>query len=97
MIISAEDELQADKILTALLKKRIVIGGLVVKAPAKFWWKGKVLKMDYLNIQTFTLSKHKAAVICEVRKYTAEEVPMVAFFPLEANIEFFQWISKTLK
>ena len=96
VLISAENTKQADKILSSLLKKKLVIGGLMIKAPAKFWWKGKIIKMDYCNISTFTILKHKKAIIGDVRKNSVEEVPMILFSPIEGNKEFCGWLLENL-
>ena len=95
-IISAEDKEQADAILSALLEKKLVIGGLMLEAPAKFWWKGKIFEMKYCNILTFTLAKHKKKILSEVKRISVEEVPMIVFSPIEGNSKFLNWIETTL-
>lgn len=94
--ISAEDKKQADNILNALLKKRLVMGGQFIAAPARFWWKGEIVDMDYYGVTSFTLEKHKEAIIEEVRKASVEEIPMITFTPFEGNKEFLEWIEKTV-
>ena len=50
--ISAENKEQADHILNSLLEKKLVAGGLLLNAPARFWWKGKIISMNYHNISS---------------------------------------------
>jgi uncharacterized protein involved in tolerance to divalent cations len=95
--ISAEDQKQADKILNSLLVKKLVTGGQFIKQPARFIWKGKVQDMDYITITSYTTDKHKDAVMEDVRKTTAEEVPMMTFvLPDDLNVELRNWIDETL-
>lgn len=96
VFVSAEDEEQANKILTALLKKKLVTGGPVLQGPAKFWWKGEIVKMDYCMISTYTIANHKQAIIDEVKKASIEEVPMIVFLPMDGNSELLQWIDETI-
>ena len=95
--ISAENQEQADTILNSLLEKKLVTGGQFIKAPARFLWRGKVQDMDYVTITTYTNDRHKDAVMDDVRRTTAEEVPMMTFtLPDDINIELRNWIDVTL-
>lgn len=94
--ISAENIVQADTILNSLLKKKLVAGGLLLNAPARFWWKGKITDMDYYNISVFTIERHKQAIINDVKKTSIEEVPMIWFVEFEGNKELLSWIDEAL-
>ncbi len=94
--ISAENKEQADKILNSLLEKKLVTGGQMINAPARFLWKGEITDMDYYTIISFTTETHKEAVIEDVRKTSAEEVPMIQFISFEGNEELLKWIDETL-
>lgn len=94
VVISAENKEQADLILNSLLEKKLVPGGLLSNAPARFWWKEKIIDMNYYNISTFAIEKHKEAVINDVKKTSAEEVPMVWFIEIDGNEELFKWIDE---
>lgn len=96
VVISAENKRQADDILNALLRKKLVTGGLILSAPARFLWKGKIIDMDYYNLTSFTLEKHQQAIIDEVKNVSIEEVPMISFTHFEGNKELFRWIDKTV-
>lgn len=95
--ISAESREQADKILDALLAKKLVTGGQIIQAPARFLWKGEIVDMDYCTITSFTLATHKDRVIAEVKVISAEEVPMVSFTTFEGNKELLLWIEQTVR
>lgn len=95
--ISAENQMQANKILDSLLSKKLVTGGQFMTTPARFLWKGEVQDMNYTTITSYTLDKHKEAIMEDVRKTTVEEVPMITFtLPDDINIELRNWIDETL-
>ncbi|HVQ44157.1 MAG TPA: divalent cation tolerance protein CutA [Candidatus Saccharimonadia bacterium] len=95
--ISAENQGQADKIVDSLLEKKLVTGGQFIVAPARFLWKGKVENMDYITITSYTTDRHKDGVMDDVRRTTAEDVPMITFVaPDDLNQELRDWIDKTL-
>lgn len=94
--ISAENKEQADAILDRLLEKKLVAGGFITHGPAKFWWKGKVIGMNYYNISTFSIRKHKKAITAQVKKVSIEEVPMIWFISFEGNKELLIWIDESI-
>ena len=95
-LISAESKKQADEILDSLLNKRLVAGGLILKGPAKFWWKGKIVARVYYNISTFTIDRHKETIISAVKKVSIEEVPIITFTQFEGSKELLKWIEKSV-
>ncbi len=95
--ISAENKEQADKIMNALLEKKLVTGGQIINTPARFLWKGEITEMDYYTLNVFTLEKFKEEIISEVKKVSVEEVPMITFIPFDGNQELLKWIEKTLE
>lgn len=97
VFISAENQEQADTILNSLLEKKLVTGGQFINTPARFWWKGKINDMEeYMILTSFTTEKHKQSIINDVKKTSAEEVPMIRFFKFEGNEELYKWIDETL-
>ena len=96
VFISAEDKKQANTILNALLKKKLILGGPILKGPARFWWKGKVVEMDYCYLFTYTKSNLKEKIIQEVNLVSVEEIPMVSFIPFEGNDKLLKLIDETL-
>ena len=94
--ISAENKEQANTILDALLKKKLILGGPVLEWPAKFWWKGEIVEMSYCYILTYTVEHLKQQVIDEYRKVSEEDVPMISFVPLEGNTDLIKLLDETL-
>jgi uncharacterized protein involved in tolerance to divalent cations len=96
--ISAENQAQADAILNSLLAKKLVTGGQFIVAPARFLWKGEIEDMEqYVTITSYTIEKYKDAIMKDVRRTSAEEVPMITFVVLDAlNQELREWIDATV-
>ena|ERR1019366_8553988 len=83
--ISAEDKAQTDKILNALLERKLVTGGQFIKAPARFWWQDKIVDMDYLTVTSFTVLKHKTAIVELASQMSEETVPLIRFSEFEGS------------
>lgn len=96
LTVSAETDEQADKILNSLLLKKLVTGGQIIHAPARFLWKGNITDMDYYTVYSFTIDVHKEEIIKEVEKNSVEEVPMITFTEIEGNEKLLKWIEETL-
>lgn len=94
--ISAETKENADEMLNVLLDKKLVTGGQIIKAPARFLWKGKVVDMDYFTITSFTLDKNKEKITEVIEKVSIEEVPMITFTPFDGNKKLLNWINETV-
>lgn len=94
--ISAETQEQAYAILSPLLEQKLVTGGQLIKSPARFLWKGEVANMDYITITSYTIEKHREAIIKSVRSNSDEEVPMITFITIDhLNGELRDWIEAT--
>lgn len=96
VLISAENKEQANTILDALLKKKLILGGPILEGPAKFWWKGEIVEMNYAYILTYTIGSLKEKVVEETKTACVEEVPMISFIPFEGNSELVKLIDETL-
>lgn len=96
LTISAETTNQADTILKPLLENKLVTGGQIMQAPARFLWKGEATDMNYVTIHSFTKKEHQQEIISLVEENSVEEVPMVTFTPFEGNQKLHDWIDKTL-
>jgi uncharacterized protein involved in tolerance to divalent cations len=94
--ISAESKEQAYAILDALLAQKLVTGGQIINAPARFLWKEKIVDMDYFTVTSYTIEKHKSEIISVVKMISVEEVPMITFTAFEANQELLGWIATTV-
>ena len=97
ILISAENKEQANTILDALLKKKLILGGPILQGPAKFWWKAEVVEMEYCFITTYSKQELKNIITEEVERMTEEEVPMISFIAFEPNQKLANLIDQTLE
>jgi uncharacterized protein involved in tolerance to divalent cations len=96
VFISAENKEQANHILDALLEKKLILGGPIIEGPAKFWWKEKIVSMDYCYLLTYTKENLKQEIIEEAKNLSEEEIPMISFIEIEGNPELLKLIDETL-
>lgn len=96
VLINAINKEEANKISDALVKKRLVAGSFILKGPARYWWKGEIVEKDYYNVQAFSLMKNKSKIISEVKNIHSDECPIIAFFPMDGNEEFLQWVKESV-
>ncbi len=97
VFVSAENKKQANNLLSLLLQKRLIAGGVIFHGPANFWWKAKILSADYYNISVFTKRKCKHNIEAVVKKVSKEEVPLIWFTSITANTAMLDWIEKSLQ
>jgi uncharacterized protein involved in tolerance to divalent cations len=97
VIISATNKKEANKISDILLKKKLIAGSLIIRGPSRYWWKNKIVEKEYYNIQAFSLMKNKPKIISEVRKIHSDKCPIIAFFKIDGNDEFLNWVKKSIE
>jgi hypothetical protein len=99
VFISAEQTVQAHRILDALIARQLVFGGPVVGGPAKFLWNFKdsdvppemrkhrlfTLEQDYNYIISYTREDLKDELVEVAESASLEEVCMISFLPMEPN------------
>lgn len=99
VFISAEQTIQAQRILDALIARQLVFGGPVVGGPAKFLWNFKesdvpenmrehrlfTLEQDYHYIISYTREDLKEELVEVAEAAALEEVCMISFLPMEPN------------
>lgn len=97
VLISATAKEEADKISDSLVKKRLIAGSLITKGPSRYWWQGKIVEKEYYNIQAFSLIKNKDKIIKEVKANHSDKCPIIAFFDMDGNKEFLEWVRESVK
>jgi len=97
VLISAINRKEANKISDTLVKKRLIAGSLILKGPSRYWWEGKIVEKEYYNIQAFSLMKNKSKIISEVKKIHSDECPIIAFFRMNGNEEFLEWVKELVE
>lgn len=96
ILISATTKQEANKISDTLVKKKLIAGSLIVKGPSRYWWKCKIIEKQYYNIQAFSIFSNKSTIVSEVKKLHADECPIIAFFAMDGNKEFLEWIRSSV-
>ncbi len=97
VLISATSKQEADKISDALIQNRLIAGALVLKGPSRYWWKDEIVEREYFNVQAFSLLQKKSKIIQEVKKIHSDACPIIAFFKIDGNREFLNWIRKSIR
>ncbi len=97
VLISATSREEANAISDALVRKKLVAGSLIIKGPSRYWWEGKIVEKEYYNVQAFSMIKNKSKVISEVKKIHSDECPIIAFFKMDGNDEFLDWVKESVE
>jgi periplasmic divalent cation tolerance protein len=92
VLISATTKEEANTISDALIKAKLVSGCLITHGPSRYWWEGSIVEQEYYNISAFSLFKNKTQIISEINKYHSDKCPIIAFFAIDGNQEFLDWI-----
>lgn len=96
ILISASNKKEANKISDNLLKNKLIAGLLILRGPARYWWKGQIEEKEYYNISAFSLYANKLKIIAEVKKISSDSAPVIAFLPTDGDKNFLQWINETV-
>lgn len=96
VIISATSRREANRISDALVKKRLVAGTLILKGDSRYWWKKKIVRKTYWNIQAFSIQRNKTKIIAIVKKIHSDECPIITFTRIDGNQEFLKWVKESV-
>ncbi|MFA4946475.1 MAG: divalent cation tolerance protein CutA [Candidatus Micrarchaeia archaeon] len=94
-LISAVNKKEAEKIASALVSKKLVAGAHLTKGQSVYWWNNKIVEKEYYNVSVFSLAKNKQRIIREVEKLHSDECPVIAFFEMDGNRAFLDWIRES--
>ena len=97
VLISSRNKKETNKILNILLNKKLIAGSLVIKGLSRYWWKGRIIDGEYINILGFSLIKNKIKIISEVKRVHSDKCPIIAFFKMDGNAEFLKWIKESIQ
>ncbi|MFH1294803.1 MAG: divalent cation tolerance protein CutA [Candidatus Aenigmatarchaeota archaeon] len=92
--INAPTREEIEKIADMLIRKKLMAGCLIIKAPSKYWWDGKIVNRDYYHIRGFSMMEKKNEIIREVKKLHSDKCPVIAFINVDGNEEFLNWIKE---
>jgi len=97
VLISATSKEEANNISDNLVKNKLIAGSLIIKGPSRYWWEDQIVEREYHNIQAFSLMKNKERIIIEVKKTHNDECPIIAFFEMDGNQDFLDWIKESVE
>jgi len=97
VLISATSKEEANSISDILVRKKFIAGSLILKGPSRYWWGGEIVEKEYLNVQAFSLIKNKEKIIEEVKKIHSDKCPIIAFFEIDGNKEFLDWVKENVE
>ena len=97
--ITAKNKREAKKIVTILVKKKLVAcANIFNNIQSFFLWKNKVNNSNETVIMGKTLQKNQLKVISEVKKIHSYDIPCIVFYKISSgNKEFLNWINKSVK
>ena len=98
IFVTCASKEEAEKIVAALLKKRLVAcGNIVGGVQSKFWWKGKIdIAKEALLILKTKAAKFKA-VENEVNRLHSYDVPEIIAIPIiMGSKEYLNWINDNI-
>ena len=97
-LIACPSQLEAETILEALLKDKLIAGGLISAGQSRHWWQGKIDREDYYNTSAFTIAKHRDKIIKIVEQISADDTPGIVFFKIDYSYpKFLDWIDENTK
>jgi len=96
VLISSPSRDEANQLSDLLVSKRLVAGCLILDGSSRYWWDEQIVEKQYWNIQAFSLAKNKERIIETVESAASDECPIVAFFELDGNGKFLNWISQSV-
>ncbi len=90
--ITFKNEKEAQKIVSVLLKEKLIACANFSNVKSQYVWKGKVVKSKEVAV----LCKTKPALIngihAKVRELHSYEIPMVLSWSVDANSAFEKWV-----
>ena len=97
--ITAKNKREAKKIVTILVKKKLVAcANIFNNIQSFFLWKNKVNNSNETVIMGKTLQKNQLKIISEVKKKHSYDIPCIVFYKISSgNNEFLNWINKSVK
>ncbi len=85
---------EAKKIVSHLLKNRMVSCANLFPIKSSYWWKGKIENSDEVVSVLKTRSENWERVKNEIVKLHSYDVPCIVKMDVEANEEFENWVEE---
>jgi len=92
--ITHKDRNEARKVVSHLLKRKLVACANIFPIESLYWWKGKVERAKEVVTIVKTRKENWKRVRSEVEKIHPYEVPCIMKLGTEANAPYESWIRK---
>lgn len=63
---------------------------------SQYWWEGAIAEKVYWNIEAFTIVQNNSRIISSIEEIAIDECPIIAFFDLDGNQKFLDWITESV-
>jgi uncharacterized protein involved in tolerance to divalent cations len=94
-LISSPTREEAKSFADILVEERLVAGCLITEGASRYWWEGDIVEKQYWNVQAFTVETNKEKIISIIEDISSDECPIIAFFRLDGNQKFLNWIQES--
>jgi periplasmic divalent cation tolerance protein len=95
--ITHKNEGEAKKIVSHLLKNKLIACANFFPIKSAYWWKGKIENSDEIVSLIKTKKENWEKIKKEVEKIHPYETPCVMKFDIEANKDYEDWIESEIK
>jgi periplasmic divalent cation tolerance protein len=96
--ITAPHLIEARKLVSRLLGKRLAACANVFRIDSSYWWRGKICRNPEYAIIMKTKKALVKELVREVRKMHSYEVPCVVAWDItDGNPEFLNWVAEETK
>ena len=82
----------AKKIVSELLKKRLVASANIFPVQSSYWWKGRINSAKEFVSIVKTRFSYWESIKSAITKVHPYEVPCIIRIPVEANHEYERWL-----
>lgn len=100
VLVTCGSAKEAQRLGTALVRKRIAACANVVTSPVKsiYWWKGKVEAATEALMLIKTTREKFTALEAEIRRLHSYETPEIIALPIVAGSKaYLDWLSESVK
>ena len=88
---------EAEKIVSHLLKKKLIACANFFPIQSQYWWKGRIVKSKEIVTLLKTKKQHWKKVESEIQRIHSYETPCIMKFDAEANLSYVRWIDAETK
>ena len=91
--VTHKDDESCQKIISHLLKKKLIACANMFPIQSSFWWKGKIEGANEVVSLLKTKRENWEKVMNEIKRLHSYDTPCIMKLSVEANEEYEQWIT----